>query len=93
MPDWLAGLFETGTIALVAVAVLIVETGVLMALRHRSGLGARTLVFNSVSGIALLLALWGALSEPSNTVWIAACLTVGFAGHLGDVRARWRRGA
>lgn len=84
MPDWLSGLFENGAIVGIAAAILIVETVVLLWMR----IGPRILIFNTISGIALLMALGGALVDPRNLLWIAACLTAGLIAHLGDV---WMR--
>ena len=87
MPEWLIALFENGVIVGFAVLMLIVETAALLWMRR----GGRALIFNALSGIALLLALGGALAEPHNYIWIAACLTAGFVAHLGDLWVRCRR--
>lgn len=93
MPGWFSSLFETGAVALVAVAILIVETGVLLRMRHRLGLSGAPLVFNALSGVALLMALWIALAAPQDTLWIAVCLATGLVGHLGDIITRIRQKA
>ena len=88
MPGWLPGLFESGAVAPVAMAVLLVETLILLWMR-RDAAGA--LVFNALSGIALLLALGGALIEPRRYDLVAAGLLIGLVAHLADVWMRLRR--
>lgn len=85
MPEWLLAWFENGTIIGIAVAILVAE---IVYLLWR---GARGVIFNALSGIALLLALGGALAEERNYLLIAACLSAGFIAHIADLVARLRR--
>ena len=88
MPDWLLVLFRDGTVAYIAIGVLLIETAALIFMRRRLGLHAASLFFNAASGIALLLALYGALSNPDNHIWIAACMIAGFGAHVCDLLVR-----
>jgi len=87
VPGWLPGLFESGAVAPVAMAVLLVETLILLWMRRDAG----ALVFNALSGIALLLALGGALIEPRRYDLVTAGLLIGLVAHLADVWMRLRR--
>jgi len=91
MPDWLIDAVRNGWITGFAVAILIVEAGALLALRHRLRLDAGPVVFNAISGIALMVALGNALAEPRNYALVVLCLSVAFAAHIGDVVTRIRR--
>ena len=91
MPDWFLALFRDGTVAYIAIGVLLIETAALLIMRERFGFGAASLLFNAASGIALLLALYGALANPENTLWIALWLSAGFVAHVGDLLVRARR--
>ncbi len=91
VPDWLLPLFRSGAVADIAIAVLVIETAILLAMRHRFGLAGASLLANAVSGIALILALRAALVAPDQPHWIAIWLLAGFAGHLADLRLRATR--
>jgi|GEM_PF-3001481 len=84
MPGWLLPWFEDGTIIAIAVTILLAEI-VFLLMR-----GWRGAILNALSGIALLLALGGALATPHNYVWIAACLSAGFVTHVADLVVRMR---
>jgi len=91
MPDWALSLFRSGAVADIAVAVLVIETAILVAMRQRFGLAIAPLLCNAAAGIALILALRAALVAPQSPVWVALWLTLGFAAHMGDVWIRMTR--
>lgn len=72
-------LLTTGHVADIAAAVLVLE---LAALRFR-----RAVLWNGLSGLALIMALRGALTG-AGAAWILIFLTAGFAAHLIDLRER-----
>ena len=86
----ITALIESGSIALIAVAILVIEVGVLLiALRGR---GMRLgLVTNGLAGITLLMALYAALTGAPAT-HVAIWLALGFLAHLADLAARLRAG-
>ena len=91
MPDWLVSLFNSGAVAGLAIAVLVIETAILFSLRRRLGLTATPLLCNAASGIALIMALRAALIAPQEPLWIAVWLFAGFVAHLGDIWSRVNR--
>lgn len=88
MPGWLIEALRGGWITGLAVLILVVETGALLALRRRLRLDARPLLFNAASGIALMVALGSALSDAPNHALVVLCLAASFAAHLGDIVTR-----
>lgn len=74
MPHWL---LEDGQVALVAMAVLSAEILLVVVVRRAS---ARFLA-NGMAGLALLGALYCALSERGALI-VLACLALGLAAHL-----------
>lgn len=88
MPEfaWLNWLAQTGHLADLAIICLIIEAG--FALRSASTSPARrVIIFNVLSGIALMLALRVALTGGSATL-IALFLSSSFVAHLGELAAR-----
>lgn len=84
----LEGMFDDGTIALIAAAFLIIETFVLLALvKHRMVIFP--LLWNTLAGIGLLGALYAALSGAS-WIYCATFLALGLFGHLGETALRLR---
>jgi hypothetical protein len=82
----MAGLFESGAIADIVIAVMAMEAIVLIALRAR----IRHFQLSDVAGmlaagIFLVLALRAALTG-AGWQWIATFLTCAFAAHLLDLR-------
>lgn len=88
MPElaWLNWLAETGHLADFAIICLLIEAAI--ALRGANAAAAkRVIIFNVLSGIALMLALRVALTDGSATL-IALFLSSGFLAHLGELAAR-----
>ncbi len=83
---FLETLFESGTITLVAMAVLAIEIALIFYLRP-AGLLPGPIIANGISGIGLLAALGAALTD-QNFMIVAACLTLGLIGHLVDLGIR-----
>jgi len=79
-------MFATGTIALVAVAFLVIETAII-AVAWRDRKRIFPVLWNTLSGIGLLGALYAALSGAG---WVACAvfLTLGLFGHLGELALR-----
>jgi len=67
-------------------AGMALETVALLALNRRV---ARAMLLNLAAGGCLLLAMRLALSG-AWWGWVSASLLGGLAGHLADLRARWR---
>ena len=88
MIAWLSGLAASGHLADIAMAVLVIEMA-LALLVYRTGDQRRTILFNTISGLALMLALRNALTG-APVIWIAACLSGGFAAHLAELAFRHR---
>ncbi len=84
---FLETLFESGTITLVAMAVLAIEIALIFYLRP-AGLLPGPIIANGISGIGLLAALGAALTD-QNIMIVAACLTLGLIGHLADLATRF----
>ncbi|MAW88440.1 MAG: hypothetical protein CMJ42_18125 [Phyllobacteriaceae bacterium] len=80
-------LLSNGLVALVAAAVLVIETIALLVLH--TGPARRLVVWNAVAGLGLLGALYMALTDgPGLAVLLA--LAIGLAGHVGDLVTRLR---
>lgn len=90
MPElaWLNWLASTGHLADIAIASLLVEA--LVALRLSKRTTRATIIFNVLSGIALMLALRTALTDGSATL-IALFMSLGFVAHMGELAARKKR--
>ena len=85
----LQGLFASGHIVDVILAVLIAEAAALIFLRGGKTWYVRSInaVVAALPGVCLLLALRAALTGASWT-WIALWLALSFPAHLADL---WRR--
>lgn len=87
----MAELFDSGRVADLILACLLVEAGLLAALGARGhGPGLRVVLPFLLAGAAFALALRGALTG-GGWPWMAAALAAAFAAHLWDLAARWRR--
>lgn len=92
MTDWLAGLFASGRIIDIILALMALETVALLGF-HRAtgrGLAPRALLPFMAAGVCLMLALKAALTGGS---WqaVAGLLSLAFVAHLADIALRWRR--
>jgi hypothetical protein len=89
----MAGLFGSGRIVDVVVALMLLEALLLIWLhaRHRRGPAPADLLPNLAAGLFLLLALRGALVG-AHWSWLAASLAAALAAHLVDLARRWPRG-
>ena len=76
----------------IVLAVTALEAVVLMAIRWRTGTGIaiRPLVANLAAGVALLLAVRGALTG-AGWPWLGACLAAAGIAHAADTALRWRQ--
>lgn len=84
-------LVMSGAIALVAVAVLVIEGAALFFVaRSRRRLRTLPIIANMLSGLCLILALRAALVGDGATM-IALWLGLGFVAHLSDLVLRLRR--
>jgi len=82
----LESLFANGNIALIAAGFLTIETLILLAvLKHRQKIFP--VLWNTLSGIGLLGALYAALSG-AGWIYCAVFLTLGLFGHLGELVLR-----
>ncbi len=88
LTDWLGAIAASGRLAEIAMIVLVAELALLW-LVYRAPDARRTLVFNTVSGLALMAALRSALIGHSAIV-IACFLSLGFVAHLAELRFRHR---
>ena len=88
LTQWLAAIAASGRLAEIAMAVLVLELVVFLFI-YRSAATRRTLVFNTLAGLALMVALRSALIGHAPLV-IAGFLSLGFALHLGELRFRHR---
>jgi len=88
MVDWLAAIAANGRLAEIAMVVLLAELALFWFV-YRTPNTRRTLVFNTLSGLALMAALRSALIGHSALV-IAGFLSLGFAMHLGELWFRHR---
>ncbi len=88
----LDGLLRPGVIDLILLGV-IVEAGVLLALRRRTGRGvpARSLLANLAAGASLMLALRLVLAGDRSSAWVLAWLAVALLAHVADLALRWER--
>jgi len=86
--EWLATIAASGRLAEIAMVVLLLELALLLFV-YRTPAKRRTLVFNALSGLALMAALRSALIGHS-AFTIAGFLSMGFAMHLGELWFRHR---
>ena len=85
----MAGLFASGRIIDVILALVALEALLLAWLGRRGGLPLPALLANLASGGALMLALRAALVG-SGWIVIAGWLLAGLVAHLADLRLRFR---
>ncbi len=87
----MAGLFASGRIIDLILALTAVEAVALIAWHRRSGRGiaAADLLPNLAAGACLLLAVRVALAG-AGWMWAALCLAGSLVAHLSDLRRRWR---
>ena len=88
LTDWLATIAASGRLAEIAMLVLVAELAVFW-LVYRAPDTRRTLIFNTLSGLALMAALRSALVGHPALV-IAGFLSLGFAAHLAELWFRHR---
>lgn len=86
--DWLAAIAASGRLAEIAMVVLVLELAVFLLVYRRRDT-RRTLIFNTLSGLALMAALRAALIGEAAIV-IAGFLSLGFGMHLGELWFRHR---
>jgi hypothetical protein len=88
---WMSGLFASGGIVDLILALTVLEGLVLTAYRLRTGRGPAPgpLLANLLAGICLLLAVRAALVD-AWWGWLALCLAGSLVAHLADLRLRWR---
>jgi hypothetical protein len=87
-----SGLFASGRVVDLALAVVAIEAALLVWYRRRSGRGvapAELFAF-LVAGACLMLALRAALVGAA-WWWVAAPMAGALVAHLLDLRLRWRR--
>ncbi len=91
MTGWLAGLFDSGRIIDIILALMALETVALLAFYRVTGRGVapRALLPFMMAGVCLMLALKAALTGGS---WqaVAGLLSLAFVAHLADIALRWR---
>lgn len=87
----MAALFDSGAIADLIIAVMVIEGLVLIALRSRfPNVRVADVVGMLAAGLFLVLALRATLTG-AGWPWVAAFLTAAFAAHLFDLRRRLAR--
>lgn len=86
--DWLTAIAANGRLAEIAMAVLAVELMVFLFVYRRADT-RRTLIFNTLSGLALMAALRSALIG-HGVLLIAGFLSLGFVMHLAELWFRHR---
>lgn len=93
MPTAIRDLIESGQVIDLILAVLLLETLLLLLYRRVRGRGPGygKVIANALSGACLLLALRAALAGAA-PLWIALCLATALAAHLADLRCRWPSG-
>lgn len=87
----MAGLFASGAIVDAILLLMVLEGGLIMLVRRRTGTGVppRDLVAMLAAGACLMLALRAALVGAA-WPWIALALAAGLVAHLADLGRRWR---
>lgn len=88
LTEWLAAIAASGRLAEIAMMVLLAELALFLFI-YRTPAARRTLIFNTLSGLALMAALRSALIGHSVLI-IAGFLSLGFAMHLGELWFRHR---
>lgn len=88
LTNWLAEIAASGRLAEIAMVVLLAELALFLFV-YRTPAARRTLIFNTLSGLALMAALRSALIGHS-ALAIAGFLSLGFAMHLGELWFRHR---
>ncbi len=75
----------------IVIAVLALETLLLIAFNRRTGRGLppAELLPSALSGIFMLLAFRMWIAE-GPIIWVVLCLLASFSAHLFDLRGRWR---
>lgn len=88
----LADLVNSGRIADIALAVMLVELVVLVLIARRRNhpIDVPGLFFNMGAGGSLVLALRASLTA-AGWPWVAAFLLLSLAFHASDVGRRWRK--
>lgn len=86
---WFEGLVLSGGLANLAIAVLVVEAAILLAIRPRIGAVTGSLLVTLANGIALMMIVRAALlGRPARE--IAILFTLALALHMLDVWVRLR---
>ncbi|MBO6551259.1 MAG: hypothetical protein JJ926_10800 [Roseitalea sp.] len=88
LTEWLAEIAASGRLAEIAMAVLLLELAVFLFV-YRTPAARRTLIFNTLSGLALMAALRSALIG-HGALAIAGFLSLGFVMHLAELWFRHR---
>lgn len=90
--DRIFGLLADGRLLDVVVALMVVEAGVLLWWRARTGGGlpASGVLCVLASGICLMLAVRAALTG-AGTATVALWLLAALAAHVADLAVRWQR--
>ena len=85
--------FQSGRVADIVVAVMVLEALALIAIRVIKGRGfaVRYVISNLMAGLFLVLALRAALTGAA-WPWIAASLSAAFVAHIADLALRWPPG-
>jgi len=87
---WIDALAASGTLPLIALAALALEACLIVFLLGQRPALRNSLLFNALSGAALIMALHGALTG-SGGMLIAAWLASSLAAHCADLWVRLRR--
>jgi hypothetical protein len=87
---WMSGLFASGRIVDLILALTVLEWFALTAYRRRTGRGPAPapLAANLLAGVCLLLAVRAALVD-AWWGWLALCLAGSLVAHLADLGLRW----
>lgn len=86
----MSGLFASGRIVDLVLAITAIEAALLLAYHRRTGRGPapKDVVGMLLAGACLMLALREALVG-AEWRWIALWLAAAFVAHLNDLRRRW----
>ena len=86
----MSGLFASGRIVDIVLAITAIEAALLLAYHRRTGRGPapKDVVGMLLAGACLMLALREALVG-AEWRWIALWLAAAFVAHLNDLRRRW----
>ena len=90
----MSALFDSGRIIDLILALVALETLLLLGIhiRRGGGIAPRALLANLLAGACLLLALRGALTG-ADWIWPALFLLLALPAHLIDLYGRWNRTA